>query len=477
MRTVANRPSVVAAFPILLGLLFAVPAGAQDRLDIESAIRFAVERNRDLVRAALGVQKGGLGVQAAKSDFGVSVVPDGAVGSSTGEGEWQYGLLAQKKFTAGTEFAVRGNVRKTAVADAPDFQRGLIRVELNQPLFRNFGRLIHGEGVASANDSLRTEQRSWEQQKADLVVQVVTLFETILQFEARITSDEALFQRMEKLYALTKAREKQGRTTRVDSLRVELQRGEALARLENNRERLFSARREFAELIGFDLEREFDLEPPPLLEVALPSPEEAVGLALGNRLDYAQALQDRSASLRATRIARRGLYPDLNLTARHDSIGQGTDSSEATDFNDEDWFVGVTANTDLNQTRARTTLQQARLDAESADQAVEIRRLSIAREVQQALSQYRRTHGELKIAERNYELAGKRAELARSLFRLGKTDNFSVTDAENALVQAEGGLLESRAAASISGYELLRSMGTLVEYPEPLKPPAAESRL
>lgn len=469
---VASKPCTPAILACAAVLAGAIPCAAEDRIDLDTAIRSAVERNRELVRSALGVRKGELNITDARTAFGVSVLPDGSASGQSDQDEWQYGLLAQKKTTWGTEMSVRGNLREVSVNDAPDYKRGLIRVEISQPLFKDFGRLVHTEFLKQANEALLRERRNWEQQKAQLVVQVVKSFETIIQLEARIRSDEAMHARTEKLYALTKAREKQGRTTRVDSLRVELQRGEAQARLENNREELFSARREFAELIGMEPDAEFVLEPPPLLEIPLPAAEEAVRLALGNRLDYAQVLQDRRTSQRAVRIARRGLYPDLNLTARHDTFGEGATSSDATAFDEDDWFVGVTASTDLNQRKARTAWEQALVDAQGADQAVDIRRLSIAREVQQALSAYRRTHGDLERAARNGELAARRAELARNLFRIGRMDSFSVTDAESALVQAEGDVLGARAAASVSGYELLRSLGTLVESPEALKPPA-----
>ena len=106
----------------------------------------------------------------------------------------------------------------------------------------------------------------------------------------------------------------------------------------------------------------------------------------------------------------------------------------------------------------------------STPDTVRILELVIAREVQQQLTAYRRAGLDLEIAGRNVKLARDRTELARRLFRAGRGDNFSATDAEEALVIAEDSFLTSKANASISSYRLLQTMGVLLEHPNELKP-------
>ena len=57
---------------------------------------------------------------------------------------------------------------------------------------------------------------------------------------------------------------------------------------------------------------------------------------------------------------------------------------------------------------------------------------------------------------------------------MGRADNFTVADAENGLLGAENDLLTARAALSVSTYRLLRTLGTLIESPEDLKPGRSE---
>ena len=453
---------------LLLGCwLAANPLFADQPLDLPAALNRALAQNRTLAQQALALRSADLGIDSARAEFGFSLRPDGGVERTQDEERYRYGLVLGKKFLPGTEVQAGPRVER-ADTDFASTRRTSWRVDLRQPLFRNFGALVQGESVVQAQQRLRSARRDYEQQKADLMLRVVDQFETLIRLERQVIAEEASLQRLDKLYRLTQARERQGRATRVDTLRVELQRGEAVSRLEANRERLSSQRRDFAELLGEPPDALFTLEPPPLLELDLPPVDDAVQVALAHRLDYAQTLQDYTDTLRGEKIARRGLWPDLAFVARYESFDTSGDAVVGGD--DSLWAVGLAGDTDLNQTRERSRLGQAVISRESARETIRIRELTITREVQQQTSAYRRALDELAIAERNYELAGQRARLARRLFELGRGDNFSVTDAEDALTQAEDRRLAARSEASLAGYRYLNTVGTLLEVPADLRP-------
>lgn len=444
-----------------------------EKLDLETALGLALTQNRNLARSALSIRRGEVALGGARGMFSTFVKPDSTAGMSDGQDTWQVGLMGTRKFLPGTEFEMRGNVRRYINDDDDNLQRATLKCELRQPLFRNFGSLIHGEPLRDAESQLREITRGYIQQKADLIIQVVRAYENIIRLEAQILSDEKYFERMEKLYRLTKARERQGHTTRVDTLRVELQRGQAQDRLESSREQLFSTQRELSELLGYPPATSFTLEPPPRLEIELPEVEEAVRIALENRLDYAQVIENHQDSARKVRIARRGLLPELKLVSSYERYGEGADSEDAWRMNEDAWFVGIAADTDLNKVQQQTTLSQAGLNAQAAEESIRIKEWTIAREVQQQIAAYLRARTEAGIAARNEKLAESRARLARRLFEIGRGDNFSATDAEQAYFQAQTRRLAARAEASVSGYRLLYVLGTLVEAPSDLRPPGA----
>lgn len=373
---------------------------------------------------------------------------------------------------AGTTLSVSGGVE-----DIPDDLGGFglrqgqrVQVAISQPLFRNFGRLMHGEGIVQANNDLKTAQRQYELQKNDLVINVVATYEGLLRLQRQVESDTESFNRMDDLHRVTQAHELIGKTTRVDTLRVALLRGEAASRLKIAKERLDSTGKDFVELLGFPLGTEFELAPVPVLTFELPEVDEAVAIAMRNRMDYAQVLQDREDSLRNVQISRRSLLPDVRLTVGHEWWDQSATTPDGLELDDNVWFFRVSLGTDLNPAIERAELSKAVLQERSSAQLVEIIELSIARQVQQQLLAHRRAREELDIATRNLELAASRAKLTRRLFELGRENNFSVTDAETSLIQSEHRLFLARSESVNSGYRLMRALGTLVESPQYLKP-------
>lgn len=452
----------------------ALPADAPSpALDIDSAIHLALENNRALALRALSTERADLGLAQAQQAFALSVRPRAQLAANDEGAEGGYGLALRRKFKPGTEILIDGGATRLP-AFIDDDWRSSVRIELRQPLFGGFGELIHGEPSTAAGERLLSEQRQWELQKSDLVIDVVRAFETIVRLQRQLEADAAVLKRTEKLVELTKARQIQGRATRVDSLRADMQLGETRARLESHREELYSTRRTLNELLGADLETEMALTPSPLLDIPFPDPTAAVQIALSNRMDFAQVLQEAHAAQRGTKIAGRRRLPDVDLVGRHEQAGTGGDFDTSTRLDESRWLVGLESDYELNRTSDRLAIRTAALDADAASESVRIKVLSITREVQQALSTLRLTSNNLTTAARNYELAAARAELARALFEIGRGDSFAATDAEEALIGAELHLLQARADRAISAHALLRATGTLIDHPGHLKPEAAQ---
>lgn len=462
---------------IILLLLFGLGSArgqAPIRLDLEDAIAQALAQNRTLARNALGVRSSAYGIEGAQAEFRLKLQPDGRAATDQDGSTLQYGLNATRSFLPGTELSMGAQQAERREDTGSDWDRTTLKVSLSQPLFRNAGILVNREPITQAEQQLRTARRDLERQRGELVVDVVAAFENLIRLGKQIESEEAAWKRIDKLYRLTQARERQGRATRVDTLRVELKRGQSQSRLEISRDRLFFNQRDFAELLGAPPDQVFELEPPPLLELEPPAAEEAVSLALSNRLDYAQTLQDYQDQLRGVKIAQNAMLPSLSLVTRYERVDE--DRNEG-GLEEDIWSVGLGGDTELTRAGERARLAQATLSREAAGETIHIRELSIAREVQQLLSAYQRARSELVIAERNYQLADSRARLARRLFEIGRGDNFSVTDAEDSLNDADTRRHATRAEASISGYQLMQGLGILIEVPDDLKPGAIPKKI
>jgi outer membrane protein TolC len=446
-------------------------ASAGEALSLEDAIGRALAYNRELALGELAVR--GAGVEEARAweaVRGLRIVPEGAAGMGEEGSDWTAGLRAEATVPLGTRISVVADARHAELDGVDRFRRGEVRVEISQPLFRQFGPLWRNEPAVAAGEALRASLRAWERERSALALRVAELYEDLIYLEHQIRSDEAFAGRMERLWALADAREQQGRASRTEVLRIDLQRGEAAARLEASRSRLEVGCQAFAELLGFPLDAAFALTPPPLLDVGPTTPERALALAASRRPDYAQVLEDVETGDRRARLARREMLPDLRLAARGAAYGEGEDWGDAGRLDQEDWFVGLAADVDLNLRGARLGVERAEMDAEERRRMVDVATHRLALEVRRALAEVRRSRAELALGERNRALASNRAELARVLFEAGRADANSVSDAEADRVGAELAEQLARREASVSAYRLLHVLGTLVPAPEELLP-------
>lgn len=466
MRKGLHRCGFAAALIWAAAGLAQTPETVALPLTLEEAIEQALEHNRDLVKGALDLQGYRLTEQQARETArGIRIVPEGSAGMGPDGGDWSVGMRAEGTGAYGTRVAMGAVARQIEVEGGADLRRGEATVQISQPLFRQFGPLVQNEPIVSANETLLAARRAWERDRSALVVRVVELYEGLIYLHQQIASDEAFASRMEKLWALAGAREQQGKTSRTEVLRMDLQRGEASSRLEAERSQLDIQFQEFADLLGEPLDVAFRLMPPALLNLEVETADRALAVALSERPDYAQALQDIETGDRRLQLARRNLLPDVTLSARQTTFGEGEEWSDAGRLDQEDWFVGLSADMNMNLRGARLAVARSGVDADARRQVAEIVRHRLAVEVNSGLATYRRTRSELRLAERNRELASNRAELAQALFEAGRASGDSVSDAETDRIRAELSELAARREASLSAYRLLHILGTLVPAP------------
>ena len=463
--------AAVAGYSVL-GLI----SHAAGPIGLEDAVGLALQSNRSLRVLSMTVSSAELSLKGSRAEFTTGITPTGAADTSDDSDTVEWGVALTRKNTMGTSVSAGGTMGRDQIGTADPVHRAQVNVQLQQPLLRNFGPLVNRESVTRAEVRVAAARRDLELRRTDLVVQVVDSYEELLRLQKQAEFDEQSVARLERLIRLTRAREAQGRATRVDMLRVEQQHGDQQISLEKTLEALSNARADFADLLGFDPDVVFEAVACPMLDIEVPAQSVAEALAFSNRLDYAQVLQDYTDARRGVRIAQRNLLPNLNLISRYERSGSGADTSEATALNDESWFVGLSASSDLLLRQERVALGQARIDVDAAAESVKIVESGIRRQIQQVILTYRRVRSEVKASERNYQLAKNRAMLARRMFEMGRGDNFTASDAEAGLFDAQNRMLISQAEASVAAYRLLRTLGTLTEYSADLKPEAVKDR-
>jgi len=462
------------ALAMLLALTVQAMNGSQGiastTLSLDEAINTALGNNPALKQFQLSSEGSQLSIAGAETTFEISAQPLSGISlDDDGESAGFYGLRLAKRTGYGGEVVVRGVDDSLLNNDGGSSYS----VSFSQALFRNAGALINQENVVRARQSHLTAQRSLEIRKANTVVSVVDAYERVLRLQQQLDADEQAIKRANSLLKLTQAKERLGRTNRIDTLRVQLQQGETESRAANSKEQLRAAKRALAELMGWNSAVLPTLIPAPLFLVHYRSLDEATETALANRLDYAQSQQDHEDALRATRIAKKTIQPALRLVAQYDYNDSDLFDDTAFDRGRDSWTLSLVSDTDFNRNREKIQYEQALLRQGQTIEDIRARYLAIGREVEQALLAYQRAHQQLDVLQGNLKHAEARLTLARKLFRVGRTDGFSVTDAEEAFLAAQRRWLAGRSEASVNGYRLLATTGTLVEFPPHLKPGAS----
>jgi outer membrane protein TolC len=438
-------------------------------LGLEQAIDIALQGNRNLRRVSLAVDSSNLHAASAATEFQTNIGPDVMVTSGEGQTFVRYGPRISRKLASGTVLALSAGV-VTTTGDGQTDNTGSVRVEIEQPLFRRFGKLAQQHALHLTNSNIRTTQRNLEREKAQLVLAVIRAYETVVRLQQQVDADREAIRQVEALQLAARTLGGTRGSDGLDAMGAELMLGEARLRLDGDLQQLAATQRELAELLGHPPETTLVLEAAVPLELAADSADQAVQVALQNRLDLAQALQDHTDALRAVTVAERGLMPDLRLRASYDDFATSMTSVGAVPLGQEVWFLSLTGPTDFNLTRERLNVAQARLQAESAQLAIETLESSIRREVLQRYHAHRQAIERARLAGRNMLVADNRALLARQRLSLGHADRFATANAEAARSAATLAALAARAEVSISACELSLAMGTLLDAPDELKP-------
>ena len=444
---------------------------------LDDAIARALEYNLELARGALDVEARSLeAARAREAVRNIRVTPVGAAETGEDSSLWRAGLEAAATLPWGTTLAAVPSASQVELDGAEPTRRAEISVSVFQPLFRNFGSLVRDEPAVQAAESYRAARRVWERDRSALVLEVAETYESLVCRLRQLECDEAQARLLERLAALAGIRERRGRASRTEVLRLDLQHGEAESRIETDRAQLAIGFETFANLLGLPPDTPFVLSPPPLPDLEEPTPERALALAAAERPDYAQALDDIASADRHARIARRALLPDLALTARHVFYGEDADWSDTARLDDTDWRVGLEGRMNLDVREARLDARKAETEAEGRRRAADIVLQRLALEVHSARTEHRRARRELELSRRNLALAERRAELARALFEAGRGSADAVSDAEADALSARHRELEAQRAAACSAYRLLHALGTLVPAPPDLLAPPPENR-
>jgi outer membrane protein TolC len=248
----------------------------------------------------------------------------------------------------------------------------------------------------------------------------------------------ALEQRKEQL-RLAQARYQVGSVTKLDAMQAEIDLGNQENAVLQAEQELEIARMELNRIMGIDLEESYEVnEDSVLFEPALET-QTLVERALENRPDLVMLEAQRASNENLVRAERGSYLPTItfDLSFFRSQQGGANDSWTFSPDNRDTRF-GFSMNWDFFSGFSRENrITEAKVSAQNSRYDLLDKKLSIEKEVKEAVLSLERIYRQSLITRKNRELARETLTLERERYRLGSASLLDLRTAQVTYIQAE----------------------------------------
>jgi len=444
-------------------------------ITLDQAINIALGANRGVIFSANTVANSELSLEAAESEFDVKLVPTvgtsvSDVGSASDrESNANVEAVVEKKFTFGPKGSIGPRVVRS---DSGEYTTG-IGVSLNIPLFKGFGREYNLNWVDASSHSLRNSRRSYYLKRDRTVVDTVSAVYDIVEQEHL----EKLYRTQVEMYRghakTAMIKEKAGLASSIDVYRARISIKDAEDNLSRTQKSLADAKDRLKLILAISLSMDIQATAPVEYELVILKQEQAIDIALANRVELRQARDSMDEAIRKSRIVKHNLWPDFNLIMDYERAGTSEDFSESMDFEENTWSVSLTGGTSWPRTAEKTAFSQSLISIKTAFSQslisiknerlkLELTRDEIQREVRGQLEVLKEAENSIKIRQEQIKTAEGKLALAKVKFSYAMADNFDVIESETELGDARVNLLSARTEYIVGTYKMRSVLGTLI---------------
>jgi len=430
---------------------------SEDRIiTLKQAIELALQNNRSLKQSELNVASSELSVKSTEYEFDIKVRPATVINFSSEDQSWVGGLEVAKKNQLGITASLTPKIERIG-----DEYNSSVEVSLSVPLLNGFGTDYNLDPLYSSIYHLENTQRAHYQQQVNIVLDTIsTVYEIIKnqqQADLLITQMNAL----EKHISLTKIKEKTGLATAMDLYRAEIRLKEVqneltpvYEQLENNADRLTDL---LARPIYGNMTVTAPVEYKPV--AAHFQEEEAVTIALVNRIEIEQSERRAEELRRKMILAKHNILPQIDLGMGYGRFGD----NRHFDLEEDNWIVSLHGPTDLFRSEEKAAYGQARISLSQSEIDLESQKQGIVREVRAQINQMKKKKKLIGDRLEQARQAQGKLELALSKFNHGMADNFDLIESQTQSQQVQSNLLFDKISYIVDTYRLRKVLGTLID--------------
>lgn len=428
------------------------------KLTLQEAIQRALSNNPTILLSTSILKNQKYSIDTAESEFDFKIRPSAKTSFKNDMNAVGAGIKLEKRFESG----VLSSISQALEKQDNDYKNE-VGAALHIPLFRNFGKEKNLDSVKRAQFSYRTAERNLYIIQVNTVIDTVSGVYDILRAKHVVQVYESLIQRLHQHAILADMKEKIGLASPIDIYRAKITEKDAENNLALSREYLQNVEDRLKLILSIPLQNPIEVDAPLQIEPISIQMEDAIEIALKNRVELEQYTDEIKESQRRSLIAKQNTYPELELILEYNRFSQQDSFGDSFQFNEDRYSIGLAGNTDLTRTYDQINYQKSLIDIDMANLNRSLRENEIIREVRKQIESIRKTENRIKIREKQIEQAKGKIALSKIKFTYGMADNFDVIEAETELQKATVDLLSVKTDYIVGAYRLRAVMGTLIE--------------
>lgn len=454
------------------------PWAGGHKLDLFGSLRFAVQNSREYQDRMEDLYLAALDVTLERHLFAPRPFAGAGLEYTGGQADVDYRSALAATASAGVRQQVPYGgeiVAETLVrfvdaieGEVEDGESADIVLSGSLPLLRGAG-LVNLEPLIASERQVVYEVRDFEVFRRAFAVGIASQYFGLLAQQQNISNRLLNYANLADLLERTQALFEAGQqpALEVQRARQSLLAGENA--LIDARQQYENALDDFKIALGMDVNEFLDVMPVELL-VDVPEVEgiEPIETAYRYRLELQTARDRISDAVRQVEVARNGLLPDLDLTARATAGNRAGTPARRLDSRTLEYSAGLQLDLPIDRLAERNAYRRAVIAFDRAQRSFEDIRDQVAAQVRSDARGIRSAQSSLVIQQESVRLAEERLELANDRLRLGVegADAREVVEAQEDLLQAQDAYQRAQAQLQIRVLEFLRDTGTLRVNPD-----------
>ena len=443
-------------------------------ISFKKALEIAFYNSRDYQSQKEGVYLTALALTEQRHQFSAqfSGTISSLWNSGPGEENWDtstnFGV--SKLLADGAQIGINlsSDFLRNLTGDPSRTAASILAVKIIQPLWRGAGRAVVTENLTQSERNVIYSVRSFARYERTFTVSIASSYYRVLQQRDVVRNQQSNYQNLIVARERTESLAEAGRLPefQVDQARQnELSaKNDWIDAIQQYYEALDNLKID----LGLPTDANVDLDNvdlEALMQAGIQHPamsaEDAIVLALKNRLDLKNSGDQVADAGRKIKVAENGLGGDVNLVFNSNTPSASNNRFLKLNGEGTNWSAGVDVNLPLDRLAERNTYRSSLISFGRAvrDYSLEIDNVKLSvrtdwRNLQQAKESY-------EIQKNSVELAKRRVESTTLLLQAGRAETRDLLDAQSSLVNAQNALTAALINHLIARLQFFRDIETL----------------